>query len=218
MRTAWLNLVAFGSLTTLLATACVVKTGDDDDDETGGRRNSGGSTAVSGGRGGASGLGGTASGGVSSGGAKTTGGTTATGGTATGTGGKPEPKPYCDGSGPATEPAKTCEYADEDVKGANGKCLSCLSASCCSEIRNCHGTDPSGEFVVNQCGAGGTEYLCYQACLQDIITENGSYDDQVDPYDCADACVRTGCAAIASFTSDVVTCMHLECETECFPL
>ncbi|HWA74862.1 MAG TPA: hypothetical protein VG937_21110 [Polyangiaceae bacterium] len=217
MKTAWLNLLASGLVLALAATACKVEVSDGDD-ESGGTSSTGGkSTGGSATTGGTKTTGGMSSGGTSStGGTATTGGKATTGGT-TSTGGS-EPV-ACDGVGKASTPLASCEFEPADLMGPVGPCLTCISKAntCCTLLKSCYGDNP-----LNQCGYGGpttsdNEFLCYQDCLvTKAKAAGGAYDPDRDPEVCADMCATPGCGAIGDATNELIGCMHMNCEDECF--
>lgn len=216
MKTAWLKLLASATVITLAATACKVEVSDGDDD-TGGRSSTGGKSSGGATTGGVRTTGGMSTGGtVSTGGRVSTGGTTMTGGTNS-TGGV-EPV-ACDGKGKASTPLDSCEFMEADLTGPLGACLTCISkaSTCCPILKACYGDNP-----LNQCGYGGptdsdNEFLCYQECLVDRAkAAGGFYDPDRDPPDCAGRCATPGCGAIGDATSELIGCMHENCEDECF--
>ncbi len=226
MKIAWLGLLAFGFAGVLATSACEVTTGGAGGIDDEGGRSSGGTGASTGGSasggtstGGASGgstTGGSETGGSTTGGSET--GGSATGGSATGgsaTGGDTF-NPMCDNADNPGFPATSCDVPEVGTD-ENIACLKCLKEndSCCDALKKCYATGPD-----NQCGYGGmdlgqTEYLCFQDCILDKIMENGTYtnDDQdMCAFDCSPEC-----GIPADATNDVITCMHDNCEDECFP-
>ncbi|MFZ5897325.1 MAG: hypothetical protein ACOY0T_40095 [Myxococcota bacterium] len=210
MKTAWLSLFALG-IACSIATACTITTTDDD-------------TAL----GGSSGNGGTGTGGAS-GGTSAKGGTTSTGGSAAGgavakggsagmssggTGGSgPNINVVCD-TATVTQgtPAATCEFDASD----NTFCHACLTKSCCGEVKACFGMNPE-----NQCAFGGpdegSEFACFEACLVTAAKKNGGDYTTADEDKCLGDCATPKCGAvIGNATNELITCMHLSCEKECF--
>jgi hypothetical protein len=198
---------------------------DDDDDEpqagTSARAGSAGS-AGTGGRGGSAGSA-TSGGKPGTAGTAGRGGTTGSGGSSAGTAGTDDllTDLECDGRQGKT-PDSTCEFteADDRYKG----CLSCLSNSCCSELKQCYATNPA-----DACGYGGpdngTEYACYIECLVKAAKDSGfnAYDPDEDPMRCALDCgtpkdgMGKTCPSplIADSTNALLSCMHTNCEPEC---
>ncbi len=200
MKHRWLPYLATALLALTSSVMCS-SSGDDDDD------------VGEAGDGGEPGNAGSGGGGRAGGGSSGDAGDTSTPG-ASGAGGSADPGLGCEpGGGPISTPAETCQFEDPDP------CLACLSASCCSELMNCYGTDPA-----NVCGYGGpngeTEYLCIRQCLEARATAGGgAYDREVDDPECAAECVTivdgSACSAIGNYTSVLVGCMHDSCEDEC---
>lgn len=125
----------------------------------------------------------------------------------------------CDGTEPVGVPRETCAIAtrDPDLQQENVDCIKCLMAQpdCCSSLQACYATSPN-----NQCGYGGTagqgEYLCIQDCLLLKIKSNGSYSAE-DEEQCAGDCAPT-CGGLPGLaTSEILSCMHINCEDKCFP-
>ncbi|HYO95663.1 MAG TPA: hypothetical protein VER33_14175 [Polyangiaceae bacterium] len=218
MNTSWLRHLATALALSTAFSACVIGDGDGDVDDDGfdddggesgddgsvGGRTAGGGRAAGGGTAGRGGSGGTAGGGrAGSGGG--------------GAGGTAEPTVQCEpGSGPTSTPAANCTFPPSDEPDP---CLECLSANCCSELRNCYGVNP-----YNVCGYGGpthqSEYLCVQACLVEREID-GPYDPEMDPGECGALCrtIPTGstraCSLPGNYTATVVDCMVTECEDAC---
>jgi hypothetical protein len=216
MNTSWLRHFATALALSTAFSACVIGDPDDDDGfgDDDGESGEGGSIGGRGGSGGRGGTGGRAgSGGTTGGGGS---GGTATGGLAgDGAGGADEPTVECEpGSGPTSTPAANCTFA-----GPKDACLECLSANCCSELRNCYGVNP-----YNVCAYGGpegfSEYLCIQACLVEREVD-GPYNPNVDPGECGALCrtIPTGgtraCSLPGNYTVPVVDCMLADCEDAC---
>jgi hypothetical protein len=198
---------------------------DDDDDDDDEPQAGTGARAGSAGTGGRSGSAGSATfgGRVGSAGSAGRGGTTGAGGSNAGTAGKDDGVPddlACDGRQGKT-PAASCEFTDGDDRYK--ACLSCLSSSCCSELKQCYATDPT-----DACAYGGpdngTEYTCYIECLVKAAKDSGidAYDPE-DPMRCAIACgtpkdgLGKACSTplIADSTNVLLSCMHTNCEPEC---
>jgi hypothetical protein len=220
MKTPWRYLLAFGLVGALTATSCVIKSGPDDGEggsntSTGGKGSGGSSTGGTTSTGGSKATGGMSStGGTSStGGSKSTGGVTSTGGMANVVG--------CDGTDFKGTAPTSCTFMDVNLMDPDiGACLTCISKAntCCDKVKDCFRTDPD-----NQCGYGGldgeSEFLCYQDCLVTRAkAQGGVYDPDVDMGECAEACVTPMCKPqpIGTYTSSLIACMHLKCETECF--
>jgi len=221
MKTAWLKLSAVGFVFALTGSACKIESGDGEggtgggSTTTGGKSSTGGTTSTGGiaGTGGAKATGGT----TSTGGSKATGGTTSTGGKAS-TGGVLGCSNNMDQ--PKSTPTDTCDFPPESLADpVIGKCLACITSSCCDEVKACYGTDPD-----NQCGYGGlekppeTEYICYQDCL---VAKGKAKGGQYEPDDqdvCADHCATPACGIppVGNETLDLITCMHKSCDEPCF--
>lgn len=208
----------------LMATACVVTSGDGDDDDSlfdggeGGTSSTAGKTSTGGG-----GKGGTSTAGSTSGGSTSAG--TSAGGSATGgsggTGGTPtEEVGLClDEEGADPQPTVLPSCAPDD-KDATDDCRKCLRASCCEEWRTCYGDEPR-----TACGWGADaaddyegQFDCVRSCyLEKLETTNDSED--MIKYDCSFECLKQ-CDADGlplQATSDVLDCATASCNDECFP-
>ncbi|HEY8946943.1 MAG TPA: hypothetical protein VIM73_22020 [Polyangiaceae bacterium] len=87
----------------------------------------------------------------------------------------------------STEPASSCEFMD--VLPADEPCLSCLSDNCCSELKDCYGTDPSNVCGYGVAPDGQQEYYCYMDCLVDIARASDTKSYTTDDMDtCAFEC------------------------------
>lgn len=207
----------------IMATACVVTSGDGDDDDSffdggeGGTSSTAGKTSTGGGGKGGSATAGTTSGGASAG---TSSGGSATGGTG-GTGGTPtEEVGLCldeDGVDPQPTELPSCAPDDKDATDA---CRKCLRASCCEEWKTCYGGEPR-----TACGWGADaaddyegQFDCIRSCyLEKLETTNDSED--MIKYDCSFECLKQ-CDADGlplQATSDVLDCASASCNDECFP-
>lgn len=208
----------------LMATACVVTSGDGDDDDSlfdggeGGTSSTAGKTSTGGGGKGGSATAGTSSGGSSGSAGTATGGTT-TGGTGGSSGGPAYVPGECQGGDlPTPLPQSSCEPADGDE---DQPCRACQKEQCCFEWRTCYGNNPT-----SACGWGATEeadgqFDCIQHCYLDGLAEATNLMDL--QRDCADECVNQ-CAdeeadmgLVTDITQDLVACSNEKCLDECFP-
>ncbi|MEO8904877.1 MAG: hypothetical protein ABI488_20830, partial [Polyangiaceae bacterium] len=101
-------------------------------------------------------------------------------------------------------------------------CDKCVRSNCCAEYSDCYATDPG-----NQCGYGGPnsdgEFFCYQSCLVNAFTKNGSLEDS-DSEICANTCATTKdlkgsqeCGSVlGTATSELIACVADGCSTECY--
>jgi hypothetical protein len=220
----WLKLAATSLLGVSIAMACTVGDpddepfDDDDDEEEGGRagRASGGGGAA--GRAGAGGAGGARAG---SGGGGAGGSVAGSAGTSGGSG---IPTDVACGSEESvgTVPAGSCEFTD--VLPEDEACLTCLSGSCCDELKGCYSTSPSDACGWGRAADGQEEYQCYIDCIIRVARadETMSFDD-VDKMDCAFECgtAEDGTGELCDLTlfsnstNELATCMHDNCEFEC---
>ncbi|HEX6274740.1 MAG TPA: hypothetical protein VFZ53_16980 [Polyangiaceae bacterium] len=209
MHGLWLGLVGIS-----LATGCVVESDDDDDTggeagESGGGTSSGGSSGRGGSSTGGSATGGSATGGSATGGSST--GGTSTGGSATGgTGGDINTDPECD---PDEGDLDNTPYPNCTATAGN-ECEECIERSCCAISRVCYGYDPG-----NVCGWGGPdgegEIACYIDCIATYYEENAVYDE--DGRDlCTGMCTTQMCGLVGNVTQDMVECVDMNCEPECY--
>jgi hypothetical protein len=122
-------------------------------------------------------------------------------------------------SGEALGTPNTCEPA---VGSETDVCALCVKAHCCTEFGECYATSPG-----NQCGWGGPnddgEITCVQACIQDGVQQSGVYDDTLIGT-CGAKCTTQKangstkeCGSIVGQqTSDLVACLAMNCQAECF--
>jgi hypothetical protein len=201
----------------IMATACVVTSGDGDDDDffNGGEGGTGSSTA------------GTSS---TEGGDGTTAGTTSGGSSTAGSGGTAGTTSGGSGGSASTYVPGVCGGGDEPTSlpscapAANDEgqtCKVCLKARCCTEWQTCYGDTPT-----SACGWGATEeangqFDCIQNCYLDGL------EDAVDLGDlqaeCEGMCLNqceddpVDMGFLTEITDDLMRCISTECKDECFP-
>lgn len=233
----WHKVLAAGFVGATLTMACTITTVEDDDDDFTTDAgddfdddDSGGGTARGGGGAGGSragsagtatfgGTGGTGGSTPGTGGGGAGGSTAGSGGTSGSGGTNPFPSDLrCDAE-LGTDVPNTCEF--EGAPPGYESCLSCLSANCCEEVKNCHAQNPS-----DVCAYGGdgetSEYMCYMACLSDILREEMVFTDD-DAMECAFQCgtpfdgngMACSTQLIGDRTNELLSCMHANCEIEC---
>jgi len=206
-KSYWRFVALAGVVTAFVASACVVTTSTDDDTAgAAGTSTAGASSAGAAGAGAGAGAGGAATAGA--------------GGAAAGAGGM-APTPYqCDpADGVFVGTPNTCAPApgfEMDV------CALCTQQKCCTEYSNCFATSPG-----NQCGWGGpndqSEAICVQNCIQTEYPKTGVYDDSLVET-CAANCATTkaggsahDCGSIiGQQTNDLIACLGMNCQSECY--
>jgi hypothetical protein len=211
----WTMLMGTGAM---MATACVVTSGDGDDDSffdggEGGTSSTAGKTSTEAGEGGTSTAGTTSGGSASGGTAGTTSGGTAGAG---GSGSSYVPGVCQGGDEPSVEPSCAPTANDEGEP-----CTVCLKSKCCAEWQTCYGSKPT-----SACGWGVTEaadgqfdciYNCYQAGLPNAVDLTQLQSD------CADECLNQcedgaeDMGFVTDITQDVLICANENCLDECFP-
>jgi hypothetical protein len=204
-KSYWRVVAVAGVVGAFVASACVVTTSTDD-----GIAGAGGTGAVAG---------------------TTSGGTTSTAGTAgvsgsTGIAGTSG----VGGSAGSAAISYQCDPSDGKAVGTPASCADttgmpcsvCTAAHCCAEYGACFATNPG-----NQCGYGGpnpgdSEILCIQACVIAATSDGGVADDMTIGT-CTNNCITpkdsagvTCSAVIGAQTSDLVGCLSMNCQTECF--
>lgn len=222
----WLKHTLTGFIGAVIIAGCTITTSTDDDDDFDGFDDFDGDAgsaprAGSGGRGG-SGAGGARAGSGVGGSRAGAGGSAGTAGTAGTAGSAPDdglPDDLVCG-GAATEPADSCEFAG--AAPGYSDCQACLSTNCCDAVKDCYGTEPS-----DGCGWGGRdgvpEWLCYVACLVEIVDTQEFFDPEVDREECLLSCgtptdgLGNACTSVlpTDSTHELTNCINDKCETEC---
>jgi hypothetical protein len=109
---------------------------------------------------------------------------------------------------------------------AGNTCSQCIGTAgakgCCAQFGACFATNPG-----NQCGYGGPkgegEFFCVQACIQ-AATSDGGVLDATTIGDCASQCTTPKDSAnkacesshVGQQTSDLIDCVNMNCQSECF--
>lgn len=202
----------------ILATACVVTSGDGDDD---GAAGEGGTSSTAGTSSTEAGEGGTSTAGTSSGGSATGGsagsGTGGSAGSAAGGSGSGYVPGLCEADSPTPTSLPACTPSANDE---GNTCKICLKAKCCSDWRTCYGDSPT-----TACGWGATEddpgqFDCIQNCYLD--TPNGGDNLEMTLGDCEAMCLNQCEDKDDGFaltdTQALLGCAQDECLDECFPV
>lgn len=122
---------------------------------------------------------------------------------------------------PAGTPYTSCA---PDAEHTDDVCALCIQTSCCTEFKACYASNPG-----DQCGYGGPgdmgEISCVQQCIQDGVATDGVFDDKLVGT-CGAKCTTEAspngtsskeCGQVIGYrTSDLVDCMTMHCQTECY--
>ena len=198
-----------------MATACVVTSGTVDSSDGG----EGGTTATTAGKAstGGNATAGKATGG-SSAGTTSTAGKTSTGGNSDG-GAAPEPFEVgacqADAKTPSVQPS--CSPDAEKDKG--NPCQVCMKNKCCSEWKDCFGSEPTTACFHGAKAEDPGQFDCIHFCFLDgaaaatdpdmLLADCGAM--------CANQCDMPDNGLIMDSTSALVECANKDCTNDCFP-
>ncbi len=204
-KSYWRVVLVAGVVSAFLGAACTVTTSTDDGTGDAGEGSIAGSATA--------GTSGSATAGSS--------GSGTAGGSSAGSGGTGGTSFICDpaaAGATGTPDMNACEMTADQTD-----CDKCVRTKCCTEYATCYATDPG-----NQCGYGGPkdngEFFCYQGCLVDAFTANGSItadDKGMCAANCGTSLDSMGskdCGTVlGTATNDLIGCISDQgCEAECY--
>jgi len=197
---AYAKLLLCGTLSSFIALACTVTTGDGDGDfgpgGTGGG-NSGGATGGSK----AGGTGGKSTGGAAMGGATgTMGGSAAGGATAAGGAGTGGAEAVMCNDAGTRVPTTTIAMCDPN---SDNPCKKCIAEKCCTQFEACNGGSPK-----TPCGYGAPDGMGEALCIQACVLKLGFGADEASFTECRTKCQTTACTKLDPATDTLINCLN----------